>query len=315
MLAFSLSAVALSTAAIPTLDELGGNWIDPYQPLSKHAPAAPELAGNKRDLATINNFWGAVGISPQTVRPVDLFAVNSVELPPFAGCGANNISMPYGCGRLMIDNKHVQASMTKWAAHEASRRSEQLESGLVIETSTRMPYEQNGVIWQVNLTNNNSNGPEISPTVTFELPGTIQQFVTLDWVYEAPNDPSKFNYSATSLNGQKGVLSQSTSPASPTSRPAAALFLFAGSVQPDQVSTASLVPSATFTALSIKPGDTVTIRVAFAVGNNPVEVVKTATGTPCPPFHLLLSRPFSLLILSTLHSHLFSSIRRKRGDF
>ena len=44
------------------------------------------LTAEQRDLATINNFWGAVGIAPEGTRPVDMFAVNSLELPPFAGC-------------------------------------------------------------------------------------------------------------------------------------------------------------------------------------------------------------------------------------
>ena len=65
------------------------------------------------DLATINNFWGAVGIAPEGVRPVDLFGVNSLELPPFAGCGADAQLAPQGCGRLLVDGQQVAASTTQ----------------------------------------------------------------------------------------------------------------------------------------------------------------------------------------------------------
>ena len=71
--------------AVPTLAELASNWVDP----TKEVSAKAALGAEQRDLATIQNFWGAVGISPEGTRPVDLFAVNSLEMPPFAGCGAN----------------------------------------------------------------------------------------------------------------------------------------------------------------------------------------------------------------------------------
>jgi hypothetical protein len=269
-----LAAIALCTAAVPSLEELSGNWIDPYSPVSKHAD--PNLGGDQRDLPTVNNFWGSFGVAPEQVRPVDLFAVNAVELPPFAGCGAAKTEVQFGCGRMLIDNKHVPAMATKWSAHEAGRRSAQLDSGLVIETSTRMPYEQNGILWQIQLTNKNLDHT-IKPTVSFELPAMMQQYVSLDWVFPTVNDPSKFNYSPVNIGKGKGVLSQSTSPASSTSRPAAALFHFVGGLQPDTVNTTSVVPSATFTALSILPGASVTIRVAFAVGGNIANATETAS--------------------------------------
>jgi len=82
-----------------------------------------------------------------------MFAVNALNFPPFAGCGAGP-DQPYGCGRLSIDGTHVDASTTRWAAYEAGRRSSPLPgSGVAVSTATRMPFEQAGVMWKLDFAN------------------------------------------------------------------------------------------------------------------------------------------------------------------
>ena len=82
-----------------------------------------------------------------------MFAVNSLEFPPFAGCGAGP-AQPYGCGRLSVDGAHVDATSTRWAAYEAGRRSSPLPgSGVVVSTATRLPFEQAGVMWELHFDN------------------------------------------------------------------------------------------------------------------------------------------------------------------
>ena len=89
----SLCAFATTRAAPPTLFDLTSAWVDPNAMISSKA----NIPGSNRDLATINNFHGALGIAPQGLRPVDLFGVNALELPPFAACGSSK-AHPYGCG-------------------------------------------------------------------------------------------------------------------------------------------------------------------------------------------------------------------------
>ena len=132
------------------MDVLVGTWFDPNAPVSQHAPG--DYPGSQRDLPTINNFWGSVGVAPEGVRPVDLFAINALELPPFAGCGADQKQTPFGCGRFLVDGQHVMANATQWAAFEVKRRA-LLPSGLLVESTVRMPFEQNGVMWEVRLQN------------------------------------------------------------------------------------------------------------------------------------------------------------------
>ena len=90
-----VGSCAPCVANLPSLGDLSGKWVDPTAPVSLEANIGPE----QRDMAVINNFWGAVGVAPQTIRPVDLFGVNSLELPPFAGCGAAK-GLEDGCGSL-----------------------------------------------------------------------------------------------------------------------------------------------------------------------------------------------------------------------
>lgn len=131
---------------VPSLEELGSKWIDPNTPVSTNLPE--QLGGEQRDLAVINNFWGSVGIAPEGVRPVDLFAINSLELPPFAGCGRNAQSMPFGCGRLLVNGQQSRAASTQWQAHQAGRRGScnaTTTSGVAtvvdISSTTRMAFE------------------------------------------------------------------------------------------------------------------------------------------------------------------------------
>ena len=78
-----LLVCALSTK-VPNLHELAGDWISVDQPLSEH------IAAQVVDLPIVSNFHGSLGTGPGGrtggVRPVDLFAINSVEVPPFGAC-------------------------------------------------------------------------------------------------------------------------------------------------------------------------------------------------------------------------------------
>ena len=88
----------VSSGSVPTLDDLAGEWIDLEKPLSAHT------AAQALDLPAISNFHGSVGSAPGGcggqakdeiclgVRPVDMFAINSFELPPY-GTNVKNISL------------------------------------------------------------------------------------------------------------------------------------------------------------------------------------------------------------------------------
>eukprot|EP01052_Picozoa_sp_SAG31_P011144 SAG31_NODE_625_length_13462_cov_3.785153_13_plen_169_part_00 len=122
--------VASAVGAAPSLDEMAGDWIDLTRPVSAH------VNSSELDLPMISNFHGSCGSSPNGdwgvsrarggvsssgVRPVDLFAVNSLEIPPFAGCGnAASRGTPDGCGRLLIDQQQVVATSIQYRADQVN---------------------------------------------------------------------------------------------------------------------------------------------------------------------------------------------------
>jgi hypothetical protein len=225
-------------AGPPTIAELTSLWMDPNKTVSEDAA----LGAEQRDLATINNFWGAVGIAPEGVRPVDMFAINSLEMPPFAGCGCDPHHAPFGCGSMQVDGEQVAASATRWATHEAGRRAAALPgSGVVVESATRMPFETNAVLWTINFTNPTSNAASIR--VDFRLSGMVNKLSSVGtWVYPAINDPTKFNFTAATSGDQKGsescgggIADQPGMGHTVQTRSACSRYTFVGAQQPDEI--------------------------------------------------------------------------------
>lgn len=243
LLALLLAALTAGiSAGPPTVLDLSSQWMDPTQVVSEAAKVGPE----QRDLATINNFWGAGGIAPQTLRPVDLVAVNSLELPPYSGCGAAmNARAPsgYGCGRLLVDGLQPNVTATRWQTHEAGRRAAPLPgSGVVAESAMRMPFEQNGVMWEINFTNPTSVAATIR--LDFELSAMMNKLPTVGtWVYPTINDANAFNFSAfsDSASGHRGVLSCGGGSGA-KSRSACTRFVFVGTLQPDKITFPPAAP-------------------------------------------------------------------------
>jgi hypothetical protein len=275
-------AVAQTSAAVPTVEELGGDWFNPMANASAHVPGALV------DLPIISNFWGSVGSSPgndakggiqgaSAPHPVDLFSINALEMPPFAGCGAlNTTNTTYGCGKLFVDGQHVETASMRYQADEVNRRSGVLSSGLTVTSKMRMLFEQHGVLWQLNFTNP-TDGP-VTPEITFELSAMVQQFSHVQWVQSLAFDPSKFDYTSFASSGLTGILSVGNEPATNIMRPAASLWAFVGA-KPDKVDVASTVPTARFTSLTIPAKSTIAMRIVLAVGNKAADAKALALST------------------------------------
>ena len=267
--------VSVANAAVPTLDDLESDWINPNVPVSE----AAKLDGNQRDLATINNFWGSVGIAPEGVRPVDLFAINALELPPYTGCGASSSGhVPYGCGRLLVNGAQVPAQETKWHAGTAGRRSGKVEGieGLEIETATRMRFEANTILWQINISNMQTTGSLDAFQLTLELSAMVEKLSSVGtWVFPAISDVSKFKYAVLRRGTSIGVTATGLSVPTHSSKPASAAFVCIGSsIVPEISVEASKVPSATFTISKLPAGNTLTLRLALTVADDGVTAVQ-----------------------------------------
>jgi hypothetical protein len=206
------------SSRVPSLVDMAGSWIDLTRPVSAHVNASA------LDLPMIANFHGSVGsspngdwdishtkggVSPGGVRPVDLFAVNSLEIPPFAGCGNSASHGTHnGCGRMLVGGAQVEATSTRYRADEVARRG-RTSNGLAIDSRMRMLFEQPGVLWKLNITNP-SDEPSTATDVEFELSAMVNELAHVAWVQPLPYDPANFSYTlfgASAGTGLRGIVS------------------------------------------------------------------------------------------------------------
>lgn len=304
---FGCAAMAVAAAAVPSLEDLAGNWLDLTGPISAHANAS------LLDLPIISNFHGSVGSSPNGqwaaghssggtteggVRPVDLFAPNSLEIPPFAGCGNSAAhGTPNGCGRLLINGVQVEATHIKYQADQVARQSRPAGGGgLTVSSKMRMLFEEPGVLWLFNL----SNPTDSAVTVDFELELAlmVNEFAHVAWVLELPYDPANFTY--TELGGDPGHQSQGLGGAAlagsglrgvqSVGKPelntasmlaAAAVFAFADEdpafALPPAAGATSGIPRAMLNKLTIPAGSNRLVRAAMTIASQSADAQALAS--------------------------------------
>lgn len=118
-----LSAENVSgTTAVPTLDELAGDWMQ---------------VDSLRSFPAVNNFAGGV----KSTR--NLTAFESLAIPPYAQSG--------WAAEFQMDGKSVNASESRWYPFGIHRRATVDE--IAMDSVIRMPFEQNGVLTRITLTN------------------------------------------------------------------------------------------------------------------------------------------------------------------
>ena len=177
-----------------------------------------------------------------------------------------------------------------------------------------MPFEQNGVMWEVNITN-----PSVTTAATVRLDITLSsaaaRFQTVGtWVYRVPQLADAFPYvpfedtasaaasaatsaNAASSNGSpedgvstnssaaaakaKGVMVCGQGAPTPAIGAACSRYVVSGDVQPDTIaagsgSNATTAPNATWAALHVAPGGLVTIRISLAIGGDAAKTIAAA---------------------------------------
>ncbi len=143
--------------AIPTLDEMASDWM----PLSQlgHYPS-------------IHNFHGAL------LSNKDLLSVSWLVIPPF--------SQAYHSGTLYINGQVHTADEFRWYAYQALRRKR--VDDLEILTTTRMTFEDKGVLFRINIKNVGDEPQELDLRV--DLVGVVSKFEDgWDWFYRLPTFP------------------------------------------------------------------------------------------------------------------------------
>ena len=144
---------------VPSLDEMAGDWI-----------SSSELA----HFPTVHNFHGALQVNK------DLASVSWLVNVPF--------SQGYHSGALYINNKIYEADEFKWSPYQALRRKKL--NDVVVESSTRMVFENTGVLIKITFKNSGQNIQKLN--IKKDLVGIISKYkspLDWDWFYRLPGYP------------------------------------------------------------------------------------------------------------------------------
>ncbi|WP_234572642.1 hypothetical protein [Rhodohalobacter sp. 614A] len=115
---------------IPSLDEMPGEWVS-----ADTADMEP----------SIRNFRG------QALTNRDINSVSWFVSAPYSG--------GYHTGRLRINGETPEVSSFRWQAWQALRKAEW--NGLELESSTRMPIDKDGLMWEITITNRSENSQNL----------------------------------------------------------------------------------------------------------------------------------------------------------
>lgn len=145
---------------IPSLDEMSSIWI------SRDTIANQPTLRNFRAQAILNN---------------DLTSVSWFASAPYSGA--------YHTGTMRINGKTVLTDQFKWSAYGSERRAKAGE--LDINSATRMVFEDNGILWNVNF--NNPTDEAISIEVEQDVIGFISHYPDTDWQWWYPTPSIRGN--------------------------------------------------------------------------------------------------------------------------
>ncbi|MDE3059310.1 MAG: hypothetical protein KGJ59_15280, partial [Bacteroidota bacterium] len=156
---------------IPSLDDLAGTW--------------QNVAG-LRSLPAVNSAQG----SAQAVN--DVLAIGKLSFPP--------ITMTGTTGSLAIDGVKQKFEQSQWYPYQILRKG--IAGNIEVETSVRMLYDQEGLLFHIVVTN------RASVKKTFQLEIDLTAFTSRHkrWGWKIPRDVDSSTFSAASLDGGKSFL-------------------------------------------------------------------------------------------------------------
>jgi hypothetical protein len=219
---------------IPGLDELAGDWMPGS--VIEHTPA-------------LSNFHGSLESSR------NVLGVQNFTIPPFAQGGE--------LGILSLNGRPVAAQEFRWYPYQVQRRST-LEY-ISILTTVRMPFEQGGFLFAVEIANHGS--ASYAASVAISLRAAIRQYPG-KWQWDTPRpreqDQGDFQPGAMHIDGSDVLCTKDAQSQS------AAGFLFL--INPEQAASSS---NAAW-KLTIKPGETFSLQGVMAVGPGIESVARQA---------------------------------------
>jgi hypothetical protein len=163
---------------IPGLDELAGDWI---------------AAGIIDSLPSLTNFYGGL----ETSR--NILGVQNFTIPPLA--------QGFELAALSLDGNDISAQAYRWYPYQLERKTR--SNGVEVVTTVRMPFEGNGILLSVEVTNLSKE--PWKARLAIGSYATIREYPET-WVWKTPRpeekDAADFSTSVVSSKGGRIFLSQ-----------------------------------------------------------------------------------------------------------
>lgn len=226
--ALSIPAAQASGSAIPALDELAGEWQD---------------ASSLRSLPALNNTHGAAQVER------DVLSIGNASFPPVTFSG--------GTGRLLIDGQPAVLEQTRWYPYQVLRRGTADDLG--VETAVRMPFNENGFLFHVLLTNTVAYAKHIEVKVNLAAGLSSHDH----WGWDIPRKPANGPVSATLSDDGRSLILR------PATGNLAGCFSFEH--QPDRLLPRDQDGSGIW-AVTLPPHASLVLNYTFAEGTNVMNV-------------------------------------------
>lgn len=146
---------------IPSLEEMSSIWIN-----SDTIANQPTLR-NFRAQAILNN---------------DLTSISWFASAPYSGA--------YHSGTMKINGETILAEQFKWSVYGSERAAS--IAGLNVNSSTRMVFENDGILWKVNF--DNPTDTDITISVEQDVIGFISRYANTDWQWWYPTPSVRGNH-------------------------------------------------------------------------------------------------------------------------
>jgi len=238
------------------------------QDTDKHKPSAPkkhmaipavlslsELSGEWMEVNTLRNFPSVMNFVGGVQASRNLIAFQNLTLPPFAQDGLS--------GPLLLDGKPLNATQSLWQPFGVCRKT--TVNDVELESTMRMPFEQQGVLIRLSM----SNRSKESRTLHLSMNGNahIRQYAPQQWRTWDNARPNDTNFTASAIEDGKTLIIADKSSS------AAAVYSFGH--KPDVIKTAGEKGEINWT-ITLAPGKTGTIELAYAIGSNVASVTTNA---------------------------------------
>ncbi len=179
----TFASLALQCTAVPAVVCQPWRAAPPNSPATNRAiPSLDDLAGTWQQASDLLSFPALNSMHGSAQSTNDLLSLTNVNFPP--------ITMSRETGSLLVNDKPPALDQVRWYPYQVLRKGH--SGDLQIETAVRMPFEQNGLLFHIRVTNS------AAAPATFELKINLSATTALHdhWGWKVPRDDQAGRFSA-----------------------------------------------------------------------------------------------------------------------